>query len=280
METSAPSELNAQYESREIAIELIDDPTMPEREFMEDVELAELALSISDQGLIKPLVVKQVGKRFEVIAGHRRLLGCRMVNYSPVPCRVKVGDKVDSLAVLVAENAYVEPVNAVDEARFYQRVLEELCGNDVDVLCLKVRRKRGYVEDRLLMLRGYPQVVKALQEKQISFAVGRELNKVVDPNRMLIFLDQAIVGGASARQVESWRREAENQAPIELPTAEQLDAAQGAPLDNAGTPMRCFLCESSEDLHMLQMVYLHVYCIRMMIRGTHPALATPQQDMH
>jgi ParB family chromosome partitioning protein len=275
METAASNDLNAQYEYREIPLDLIDEPRIPERETMEETDLADLAISIASQGLIKPLVVKQVSDRFETVTGHRRLLGCRLANYSPVPCRVKVGEAVDPLAVLVAENAYVEPVNPVEEARFFQRVLDELCAGDVDVLCLKLRRKRGYVEDRLLMLRGYPRVVDALQRKQISFAAARELNKMADPNRMLIFLDQAVVAGASARQIEMWRKEAEGQAPIELPAGELIEAANGDGVPDAGSDMQCFLCHSSEDPHMLQMVWLHKYCRRMLERGTHPALATP-----
>lgn len=278
MATAASSDLNAQYEFAEIPIELIDEPQLAERETMEETDLADLALSIANQGLIKPLIVKQVGNRFETIAGHRRLLGCRLANYSPVPCRIKVGEAVDPLAVLVAENAYVEPVNPVEEARFYKRVLEEMCSNDTDVLCLKVRRKRAYVEDRLLMLRGYPQVIDALQRKQISFAAARELNKLADPNRMLIFLDQAVVAGASARQIETWRKDAEGQAPIELLPADQLAVQNGEGVPDAGNEMECFLCHSAEDPHMLQMVWLHRYCRRMLERGTHPAMVTPVKD--
>jgi len=156
MATPDPTSLNAQYEYREIPLDLIDEPAVPERETMEEWDLAELALSIEGEGLIKPLIVKQMGERFETIAGHRRLLGCRLAKYSPVPCRVKINDQVDDLAILVAENQHVEAVNAVEEARFYRRVLVEMCKNDVDLLCLKVRRKRNYVEDRLLLLMGYP----------------------------------------------------------------------------------------------------------------------------
>src|SRR5947209_3370813 len=156
MATASPEALNAQYRSAEIALDLLDEPAIPERETMEEADLADLAMSIAEIGLIKPLIVKAVGDRFEVTAGHRRLLACRIANYSPVPCRVQSGAEVDPLAVLVAENAHVERVNAVEEARFYARLLEEKCENDVDLLCVKVRRRRSYVEDRLLILRGYP----------------------------------------------------------------------------------------------------------------------------
>lgn len=268
---------NDLYEDRKVRLELIDEPDIAERELMEEKDLGDLALSILEQGLIKPLVVRQKGPRFQVIAGHRRLLACRIVNYDPVPCRVKLDDRVDDLAVLVAENAYVEPVNAVDEARFYVRVLNELCEHDVDALCIKVKRKRAYVEDRLVMLNGHPQVVEALQRKQISFAVARELNKVTDPARLLIWLDLSITAGTSARQIESWRREAAGQENIQIAHSDPDQIAADIAAQYAAPQMSCMICQSGEDPHMMDLVYIHRYCARMMQQGTHPAIAVQPQ---
>jgi ParB family transcriptional regulator, chromosome partitioning protein len=266
MATPAPNSLNAQYENREIPLELIDEPAVPERETMEEWDLAELALSIAGEGLIKPLIVKQVGERFETIAGHRRLLGCRLAKYSPVPCRVKINDQVDDLAILVAENQHVEAVNTVEEARFYRRVLVEMCENDVDLLCLKVRRKRNYVEDRLVLLMGYPNVIDALQAKKISFAVARELNKVKDPNRLLIMLDVSITQGASARQVEQWRREADNEAAIQVASPNPDDQATNPSAIAPGFSMKCLFCEDGDDPHLMVMEYLHKPCKKIVER--------------
>ena len=183
------TKLNAQYEQRDIPLLLIDEPKTPERETMEPEYLADLASDIKECGLIKPLIVKPAQKRFEVVAGHRRLLACRIIKYSPVPCRVSVNGVVDPDSRLVSENAHTEAVNAVEEARFYERLLNAQCKHDVDLLCLKVRRRREFVEDRLLLLRGSPNVLTALHRKEISIAVARELNKVSDPNRLLLLLD-------------------------------------------------------------------------------------------
>lgn len=274
-----PINHNDLYEDRKIPLALIDEPDIPERQLMEERDLGDLALSILEQGLIKPIAVRQNGERFVTLAGHRRLLACRMVNYDPVPCRLKLDDRVHDLAVLVAENAYVEPVNAVDEARFFLRVLQDLCGNDVDQLCVKLRRKRNYVEDRLIMLNGHPNVVEALQQRQITFAVARELNKVTDPARVLIWLDLSITAGSSARQIESWRREAEGQQPIQYSQLTPEQAAEEMKKLQQDQPVVCWICSSTEDPHMMDLVYMHRYCQRMMLQGSHPALQPqPQQQ--
>jgi ParB/RepB/Spo0J family partition protein len=262
----ASPELNAQFQSREIPIELLDEPAVPERETMEEVDLAELALSIANDGLINPLTVKAVNERFEVTAGHRRLLACRMVNYSPVPCRVKVNGEVDPLALLVAENAHRETVNPVEEARFYLRVLIELCENDVDQLCVKVRRRREYVEDRLILLQGHPNVVEALHKKRISIAVARELNKCSDPRRLLLLLDTAVNQGATARQVAEWRREGELLGPIGSADGIDDGTAANTTIAPPAFVMECLFCESAEDHSQMEMFYLHKPCKRIILK--------------
>src|SRR3569833_2567946 len=124
MATIAAEVHNAQYKHVDIPLYLIDEPENPERETMEEQELADLALSIRDVGLVEPLVVKSVGDRVEVIAGHRRLLACRMVAYTPVPCRVRDDGDIDHLAILIAEKTHHKKPNPNKKTRFYARILE------------------------------------------------------------------------------------------------------------------------------------------------------------
>lgn len=249
-----------------IPLALLDEPQLPERETMEETDLAELAMDIRDNGLIQALTVKPVGDRYEVIAGHRRLLACRIAGYDPVECVVKFRVDVDPLSILVRENALREDVNPVEEARFYQRVLEQHCGNDVDVLCIKLKRKRGYVEDRLLLLQGWPQVIEALHEKRISIAAARELNKCHDPLRMILLLDMAKNQGATARQVAEWRTNGEAMGPVgAAPEMDPRagDAANGAPLSSG---MQCLFCEDGDDPHLMEFMYVHRPCKKILLK--------------
>jgi ParB family chromosome partitioning protein len=261
MENSAAPEQSDRYEL--IPLGLIDEPLCPERETMEEHDLADLAFSIQDVGLIQPLSVIRQSGRFEVTAGHRRLLACRMVNLDPVPCIIKATSAIDPLAVMVAENAYREAVNPIEEARFFERILEGICGNDVDVLCEKVRRSRNYVEDRLLLLRGYPGVVDALQQKQISLAVAKELNKVKQPNRLIVFLDAAIRQGATARTVAEWRKESNADEDLQITQVN----SEGAAVDGAAAAQPwqqlCFFCEDGADPHLMVTVHMHRPCLKM-----------------
>jgi ParB/RepB/Spo0J family partition protein len=277
MGTTSAVELSAQFEYKLIPLELIDDPILPTRETMEEQDLADLVLSISDVGLIEPLIVKGAEDRFEVVAGHRRIIACRLARLSMVPCLVVVGDHVDPLAILEHENAHREAVNPIEQARFYHRVLTERCNNDVDALCIRVRRKREFVEDRLILLNGWQQVIDALALKRISIAVARELNKVPDEGSMLIMLDNAQTMGATARQVAEWRRNRESMGPVQMPAIDGDMNGAAAALPSAGFQPECLFCGDSEEPHLMKLVYLHGPCERIVMRMLQRVPASEQR---
>lgn len=271
--TLSTDSLNAQYEDRIIPLELIDAPDLPERQTMDEQALGELALNIREVGLIKPLIVKPVKARYQVVAGHRRWIACDIAEYRMVPCRVIVKGLVDPLSILIAENYHVETPNCVEEAEFYQRVLAERCGNDVDALVIVVGRRREYLEDRLNLLRGWPRVIDALKQKMISIAVARELNKMQHEGRMLQLLDVSIAQGATARQVSEWRRQYEQMGSFGLPdegTEVQQDQPS-APVE--AYQMKCWFCDGTDDPHLMEMKWIHKHCdksAQLMLWGPKP----------
>jgi ParB family chromosome partitioning protein len=260
MATASASVLNGSLRYEEIDLQLIDEPVRPTRESMDPQALSDLADSIREEGLIKPLIVKPVGPRFEVIAGHRRLMACRIAEYSSVPCRVRISEAVNELAILEQENAHTEAVNPVEQARYYVRLLEEICNNDVDQLVIRVKRRREFVEDRLLLLLGHPKVAEALEEGKITLAVARELNKTKDPIRTLLLLDTSIRMGASARQVMEWRKHYNEQDPVQLLPDDPNGAGGEAPPPIVMQGPECFLCGSDYEPHTMDVVYIHRLC--------------------
>lgn len=227
---------------------------------MDEVALAELAESIRRVGVIEPLVIERTGDRFRVIAGHRRLIACGIVHFSPVPCLVRNAGEVDPAAVAVAENYYREDVNPAEEAIFLDRLLKDRCNGDVDLLATLIRHRREYIDDRLLLLRGSEEVLHELAARRIPLAVARELNKVKDPGQRVMYLDAAIRGGATASVVRTWRSGSE--------LTEQPAPANGIPSDPAAASatvapapvMECLFCGDADDPHLIEVVYLHRQC--------------------
>jgi len=255
------SEIDAGAEYRLISIELIRDPQAPARETMDEQKFLDLCQSIADVGLIEPLVVKDCNEYFEVIAGHRRTMACRAAGLQKVPCMIRRDSTVSDLAIMIHENAVREDMNPVEEGRFYQRALNEECGGDVDRLCSMLKRGRDYVEGRILLLAGYPNVLKALEEGHISIGVSRLLNKINDPNRLLITLDMSMQSGANARQVAEWVRDANGLEPILLPPEDPEAIARMTAEIAAANVKQCVFCLSEEHQEIMVPLHAHNICL-------------------
>jgi len=176
---------------------------------------------------------------------------------------------------MLAENYYREPPNAAEEAVFLDRMLVERCGGDVDLLATVIRRRRQYVEDRLLLRRGDPRVFKALANREIPIAVARELNRVKDEGQRLLYLDSAIRGGATAAVVQGWRIRGDS---LQQDPATGFDLAEAAAAQlraAAAEQMTCLFCGDRDEPHTMQIHYLHSQCKkflgRLLDRGPAPA---------
>jgi ParB/RepB/Spo0J family partition protein len=245
-----------------IPLALIDEPAHAVRSTFDEVQLAELATSISDMGLIQPIIVKPAGERFEVIAGHRRLIACQIARLDPVPCLVREPGAVDPNAVKIAENYYRENVNPAEEAAFLEELLRTRCGGDTDNLAALIKHSRSYVEDRLMLNRGDPEILAALKRRDISLTVARELNRVKDSDLRLVYLHAAIRGGATAGVIRNWRTtEVQN-----FSSTESGDAAAASAINAAAAfqphEMRCLFCGEADEPERIEHLWLHKHCRR------------------
>ncbi|MDC5821927.1 ParB/RepB/Spo0J family partition protein [Vibrio europaeus] len=95
------------------------------RKEMEPEALEELAASIESQGIIQPIVVRQVGDKFEIIAGERRWRAARKAGLKQVPCVVKNVEDRAAIAMALIENIQREDLNVIEEAVALDRLQEE-----------------------------------------------------------------------------------------------------------------------------------------------------------
>ena len=245
---------------RLIPIEQIDPPDQAIRETMDETKLEELMESIVAIGLRQPLNVEQHGDRYRVTAGHRRLIACQALKYSPVPCLVYEPGGIAAAAVTVAENYYREDPNPAEEAIFLQKLLDEQCHNDIELLARIIRHRVEYCDDRLQLLRGDAKVLEALREKRITLAVARELNRFKDPGKRIYALDAALRGGATAGVVRQWRADMDALPAIEGAAGVDGSATNGAAASIEAFVMRCFFCDEKDHPEMMRVLYLHEYC--------------------
>ena len=245
---------------KELSIDQVRDPLAPARGADGFGDLDSLAQSISQVGVIEPLVVARRDGHYEVVAGHRRLLASRRAGLATVPCVIHDTFKAAEEAVMLHENIHRQDLNPVDEARFFSRLLDRVDG-DTERLADLVRERRDYVEQRLGLLHGDGDVLAALERGDVSIGVAAELNQYEHAPTRRSHLDLAVQGGASTALVRGWRKEANRFHQLQQTREDQPAAIVDptpAPADT--NPFRCYFCGSTESVESMEQVYIHKPC--------------------
>jgi len=189
-----------------VPVNLIDDPLAPMRTGIDEDKLIELRESIREHGVLEPILVAPDGSgRFEVIAGHRRLMCVRSLGSSFIPAIIRESDEMDKVIVRAHENLYREDVGAVDEGNFFRSLLDS--GRyDVVKIGELIGKGESYVRQRLASIGWRDDVKTALVTGEISFSVARELASVEDDNLRSRMLIDAVHQGATVRKIADWKR--------------------------------------------------------------------------
>jgi ParB family chromosome partitioning protein len=174
-------------------------PSQPRKIFKEK-ELAELANSIRENGIIQPLIVSKTDKGFELIAGERRLKAARIAGLSQVPVIVKMATDRDKMVMSIIENVQRSDLNCVEEALAYYQLMDEYKLTQEDV-AKKVGKERSTVANFLRILKLPRIVIDLLQKEQLSFGHAKVL-AAVEPDRVESLAAVAVKQNLSVRELE------------------------------------------------------------------------------
>ena len=142
---------------------------------MDAASLAELALSIREQGVMQPILVRPVdGGRFEIVAGERRWRAAQQAGLREIPALVKNVPDQSALAVALIENIQREDLNPLEEARGLQRLIDEF-GLTHDAAAKAVGRSRSAVSNLLRLNALAPPVQEYLLGGGLEMGHARAL---------------------------------------------------------------------------------------------------------
>lgn len=131
-------------------------PFQPRQDYPEN-ELAELAGSIRAYGLIQPVIVREHGDGYQLVAGERRFRACCLLGHSTIPALIQSMDDEKAAAVALIENLQRQELNYFEEARAYQ-VLIKTFNITQEELSRRVGRSQSAIANKLRLLRLAPEV--------------------------------------------------------------------------------------------------------------------------
>lgn len=241
-----------------IPLNIIDDPEAPMRDDLTPESVGDLVSSIKQVGLIEPVVVRPKKNRFEVIAGHRRLLACKIVPLPEVPSYVMNVDDASTDQIKLHENFYRKDIDPIEEGRFLVHMRDKY-NYSLTELAKVVGMSESYVKQRVAIFDYPDDILVALKESVINFSVARELANISDDDVRGMYLTYAVENGVTPAVAAQWRREwATNQQTGSPDTPKNPDEAPSSiPIPHS---VACAICQESVFLKDAKLLYAHHSC--------------------
>ena len=170
---------------------------------MHTKEIAELAASIREHGIIQPLIVSPgENGHYALIAGERRLLAAKQAGLLRVPVVVRQASNLEFLELALIENIQRADLNALEEAEAYRHLVEEF-GLSHDSVAKRVGKSRAAVTNTLRLLAAADQVKQAILDELITEGHARALLALSSMKAQEAALRTVIQLGLNVRQTES-----------------------------------------------------------------------------
>jgi ParB family chromosome partitioning protein len=181
---------------RMIAIDLIDpNPDQP-RQVMGD--LSELMASISEKGIIEPLVVRQRGSRYQIVAGERRYQASVQLGVRELPVVIRDVDDNEIMEIALVENIQRKDLSPFEEAEALQ-VLAERCGYTHEDLARRMGKSRTAVTESLSLAQMPVEVRNLCRLADISSkSLLLQVVRQQDPQKMVAFIERLTREGSGA----------------------------------------------------------------------------------
>ncbi len=184
--------------------DLSPNPHNPRRSF-DEAELEELARSISERGVLQPIVARPAGEpgRYEIVAGERRWRAAQKAGVHEIPVVVRDLSESEALEVALIENIQRSDLNALEEALGYSQLMEQF-GYTQQQLADTLGKSRSHIANTLRLLNLPDDVKEMIRNGEISAGHARTLIATDDPSALAKKIAKL---GLSVREAEQLSRE-------------------------------------------------------------------------
>ena len=182
--------------------DLISNKFQPRKTFDEE-SLQDLTNSIKERGIIQPIIVRKSsedGSKYEIIAGERRWLSAQKAGLHEVPVVVADADDLKSLEFAIVENVQRNDLNAIEEARGYQRLIDEF-SYDQEKVAKFIGKSRSHITNFLRLLSLPEAVLKLIETQKLTPGHAKIL---VGLNNAEFVANKIIEKNLSVRQSENF----------------------------------------------------------------------------
>lgn len=185
-----------------VPIETLFSSRLQPRKVFPKESLEELSQSIQKQGVLQPLVVRQINGGYELIAGERRLRASKLAGLKEVPVVIRQADDRTVLELMLVENLQREGLNPMDEARGFEQLIREF-NLTQEVVAERVGKSRAVVANALRLLKLPQSVQQMVADARLSVGHAKAILALELFEDMQVMAERIINGKLSVRETEA-----------------------------------------------------------------------------
>jgi ParB family chromosome partitioning protein len=204
----------------EVPVEAIEKNPFQPRKTFDDEDIQSLSESIRNHGVLQPLVVRQVGDRYQLIAGERRLRAAQVAGLAAVPVTVVDFNDQQSFEAALVENIQRSDLNPIDKAQGFKDYLQRYHMTH-EQLAARLGLARPTITNLVALLELPDEVQNAVRQGQLTLGHAKVLKGITDPARQVAVSKEIIARGLSVHATEAHVKQlaAEPKASEDSPAA-------------------------------------------------------------
>lgn len=260
---------------KNIPLDKILDPERPVRSVASEEAMDELIASMEEYGLMEPILVNTEGELYRLVAGHRRLMAARGLEWKRIPCNVLEVDPQTAALMALEENIKREDVNPYEEALYFLHLIETHGMTQTDI-ANRLGYSKQQVHNRIMLLKLDPTTVEFVQRKELPMTHALELGRIGDVEVRARIRSEVMTHEMSALatrhlvdQVVTLGPEITGRGEVEIPTEAVVEELVGH--------YKCFFCGAPGRDMRLKTIFSCGPCLRALVDGME-SVQDPEQD--
>lgn len=152
----------------------------------EQEAIKELAASIRQHGLIQPITIRPIGSGFEIVAGHRRFLACKLLRWRVIPSIVRCLSDKDAFEVQLIENIHRRTMDPIEEAESFKKYVIDYGWGGVSQLAHVISKSEQFVSSRIQLLRLPKEIIDNILQNKLRVSHAIELVNLNEHDQKIV----------------------------------------------------------------------------------------------
>ncbi len=208
------------------------------RKFFDEEKLQELADSISEHGVIQPIIVKMSSvKGYEIVAGERRVKASLMAGKTVIPAIIRNFSDKEMMEIALLENLQRENLNAIEEALAYKNLISNLSITQEE-LAKRLSKSRSHVTNMIGLLTLPEEVKDMIIENKLSMSHARVLSKMENKEEIIKLANKIVDENLNVREIEDVAKDKKTNNKQKRTKSSEYDYVEDLLCEKLGTKVK------------------------------------------